>query len=121
VFEFKVDEAQFKARHSHCLSTWKNFIVMSGGIDENENPLNDIVLIDSETFEFKKFELTKGEVLPRLAIQNFINASFFWNIFQAQFSIKILAHKSRVWRLFDSSWWSELFPNSAGNLYYRFE
>ena len=60
-----MNENECGARHSHNLSMWKNFIVLSGGIDKYENPLNDVILIDSLTFEVRKLSINKGYVLPR--------------------------------------------------------
>ena len=54
------------ARHSHSLCTWKNYIILSGGIDANENPLNDIILFDYENnFEMKRLQISDGLVLDR--------------------------------------------------------
>lgn len=39
--------------------------MISGGVDQNESPLDDILLIDSDTFQVNKLNITKGSILPR--------------------------------------------------------
>ena len=41
--KIQVDENVCTARHSHCISTWKHFLIISGGLDQNENPLDDVM------------------------------------------------------------------------------
>lgn len=53
------------ARHTFSICSWKNYIVISGGLTEVEHVLNDIYLIDwQNNFEVKKVQ-TKGQVHPR--------------------------------------------------------
>lgn len=40
-------------------------MIISGGLDKNENPLNDLILFDCVTFEFKVLNLNEGYILPR--------------------------------------------------------
>lgn len=83
---FKIDESICVPRHSHSLTTWKNYVIISGGIDSNENPLNDIILVDCSTYELKKLELNNGIVFPRYTIPKlkfkfeFILSIFFTTI-----------------------------------------
>jgi hypothetical protein len=60
-----MNESICKARHSHSITSWKNYIIISGGLDNFENPLNDIILFDCVKFETKRIELNKGNMLPR--------------------------------------------------------
>lgn len=52
-------------RHSHCISLWKDYLIISGGLDENENPLSDIILFNSKNFETIKITPRKGQILER--------------------------------------------------------
>jgi hypothetical protein len=40
-------------------------LVISGGLDSNENILDEILVVDLHTFDIKKVELAKGTVYPR--------------------------------------------------------
>ena len=54
-----------KSRHSHSMCYWGNFIIISGGIDISENSLNDIIMIDINTYEVIRFSVNNGTILPR--------------------------------------------------------
>lgn len=60
-----IDEVICTARHSHCVNSWKHYLIISGGIDQNENPLNDIIILNCQTFEMKKIIPSKGYIFPR--------------------------------------------------------
>ena len=60
-----LDEEICLPRHSHSMVSWGNFLVISGGVDSNENPLNDVILLDVNTYEVKKVVLAKGHIFPR--------------------------------------------------------
>jgi hypothetical protein len=68
-----MDASQCKARHSHSVTQWKNYIVISGGLDQFENPLSEIILFDPVNLETKRFILKEGTVLPRLDFFLFLN------------------------------------------------
>lgn len=60
-----VDESICAARHSHSVSAWKHYLVISGGLDQNENPLDDVILFNCQTRLFSKVILPSGQIFPR--------------------------------------------------------
>jgi tRNA wybutosine-synthesizing protein 4 len=60
---FKIDEEVYKPRHSHSICKWGKTLIVSGGLDKHENILDDVLLIDSESFQVKK--LNVQNTLPR--------------------------------------------------------
>jgi hypothetical protein len=40
-------------------------VVISGGVDSNENPLNEIIFFNVDTYEIKKLQLKSGYIFPR--------------------------------------------------------
>lgn len=61
----KIDEMVCIARHSHCINSWKHYLIISGGLDQNENPLSDIILFDCQKLTMKKLHSTSGQVFSR--------------------------------------------------------
>lgn len=61
----QVDSNIISGRHSACINQWKKNLIISGGLNAQENPLNEIILFNSETLTFTKKEIMKGYVLPR--------------------------------------------------------
>lgn len=62
---FKINDTLFTPRCSHSVCMWKNYVVISGGLDRNENIIEDILLLDIKTFEIKRLEIENGYYLPR--------------------------------------------------------
>lgn len=63
--QIEVDSTILSARHSACVNQWQNYLIISGGLDEFENPLNDLILFDCDNLVFKKMYINKGFILPR--------------------------------------------------------
>jgi len=63
--KINVDENVCIGRHSHCISAWKDFLIISGGLDQNENPLSDIILFDCQNLKMRKLTPANGQVFPR--------------------------------------------------------
>jgi hypothetical protein len=47
------------------MCTWKNYVVLSGGLNENEDINEEILLINTNTFEIKQLIINDGFILPR--------------------------------------------------------
>ncbi len=70
VEKIDVDENVCIGRHSHCISAWKDYLIISGGLDQNENPLNDIILFDCQSLKMTKLTPLKGQVFRRLRLND---------------------------------------------------
>ena len=66
--QLKIDSKICQPRHSHSLASWKDNVVISGGVDQYENPLNEIIIFNMESFKMEKLNLKNGKVLPRFLI-----------------------------------------------------
>lgn len=49
------------------MCAWKDKVILSGGIGENERIHDDILTIDTNNFEIKKLEIKRGVYLKRYA------------------------------------------------------
>ena len=49
---------QFSCRHSHSMLWWetKNKVVISGGLSESSQPLNDVLLLDPVSGDFERYD-----------------------------------------------------------------
>lgn len=65
VNEIKFNFNEFVPRHSHSMCLWNEFIVITGGLDSDENPLDDIIMVDSKDFSFKRLQFKKNQIQPR--------------------------------------------------------
>jgi hypothetical protein len=66
-FKLKIDLSILGARHTHSMCAWKDKLIISGGIGENEKIFDDILVVDVNTFEIKKLEIKCGAYLKRYA------------------------------------------------------
>ena len=89
----KIDENICSARHTHSAVSWKNYVVISGGLDSNENPLNDIILFNEDTNEMKKIQLKKGFIFPRYYELRFLIVFSFQKVFfNLSFILKVFSY-----------------------------
>ena len=61
----KIDSSICTPRHTHSMTTWKDYVVISGGLGEDENVIDDILLLNTQTYEIKKLQLSSESFLKR--------------------------------------------------------
>lgn len=63
--KIKINENLIKSIHSHSMCTWGDYVIISGGLDENEDINDKILLLNTNNNEINHLTINNGFVLPR--------------------------------------------------------